>query len=89
MWISGSARRSVLRMRIGGRAAAHGQVTLRSGGRLSGSLGGQRVHLRLPGYGGASLAAASPAAAGVLASVFRAPFVAKSPRSRLVPSPAR
>ena len=88
MWISGSARRGVLRLRIGGRAAARGQVTLRSGGRLSGSLGGRRVRLRLPGYGGASLAVATPAA-GVLASVFRAPFVAKSPRSRLVPSPAR
>ena len=99
MWISGTARRGVLRMRVGGRAAARGRVTLRSGGRLSGRLGGRRVRVRLPGYGGASLAgagstgadaaAAGSAGAAALASVFRAPFVAKSSRSRLVPSPVR
>ena len=42
MWISGVARRGVLRLRIGGRAAAHGRVIMRSGGRLSGRLGGRR-----------------------------------------------
>ncbi len=101
MWISGVARRGVLRLRVGGRAASHGRVTMRSGGRVSGRLGGRRVRVRLPGYGGASSARAGsgssgagapgtlPAADAALASVFRAPFVAKSPRSRLVPSPAR
>ncbi len=58
MWISGSAGRGVLRLRIGGRAAAHGRVTLRSGGRLSGRLGGRAIRVRLPGYA-TSLAAAA------------------------------
>jgi pimeloyl-ACP methyl ester carboxylesterase len=90
MWISGVARRGVLHLRVGGRAAAHGRVTMRSGGRVSGRLGGRRVRVRLPGYGGASLARAGSGSSGAaLASVFRAPFVAKSSRSRLVPSPAR
>jgi pimeloyl-ACP methyl ester carboxylesterase len=89
MWISGMARRGVLRMRVGGRAAAHGRVALRSGGRLTGRLGGRRVHLRLPGYGAASQARAGAVPPAALASVFRAPFVAKSSRSRLVPSPVR
>jgi len=89
MWISGMARRGVLRLRVGGRAAAHGRVALRSGGRLTGRLGGRRVHLRLPGYGAASLARAGAVRPAALASVFRAPFVAKTSRSRLVPSPVR
>ena len=95
MWISGSAQRGVLRMRVGGRAAARGTVTLRSGGRLTGRLGGRRVRVRLPGYGAASLARASTASGTAIAGgaalegVFRAPFVAKSSRSRLVPSPVR
>jgi len=91
MWVTGVAGRGVLRLRIGGRAAAHGRVTLRSGGRLRGRLGGRRVAVRLPGYGSASLfGAAGEAAAGTaLARVLRAPLVTKSSRSRLVPSPAR
>jgi hypothetical protein len=74
MWISGSARRGVLRMRVGGRAAAPGQVTLRAGGRLTGRLGGRRVRHRLPGYGSTATT-----------SAFRGGFVTKSSRSRLVP----
>jgi hypothetical protein len=62
---------------VGGRAAAHGRVSLRSGGRLRGRLGGRRVSVRLPGYGVAA------------ASAFRATFARRSSRSRLVPSPAR
>jgi pimeloyl-ACP methyl ester carboxylesterase len=106
MWITGAARGGVLRMRIGGRAAAHGHVRMRSGGRLSGRLGGRRIRVRLPRYGAASLAtatlpgaasaarplAATPAARAAdaaLARVFGAPLVAKSSRSRLVPSPVR
>jgi len=91
MWMTGTARRGVLRLRVGGSAAAHGRVTLRSGGRLRGRLGGRRVAVRLPGYGGASLADAAGEAgeATALARVLRAPLVTKSSRSRLVPSPAR
>ncbi len=76
MWITGTARRGVLRLRIGGRAAAHGRVTMRSGGRVTGRLGGRAIRVRLPGYG---------ATASALTSVFGAPLVAKSSRSRLVP----
>ena len=88
MWITGSARGGVLRMRIGGRAAAHGRVAMRSGGRLRGRLGGRAIRVRLPGYGAASLAAAG-AADNPLARMFDAPFVAKSSHPRLVPSPVR
>src|SRR5215217_4418578 len=92
MWITGVAGRGVLRLRVGGRAAVHGRVSLRSGGRLRGRLGGRRVAVRLPGYGSASVsrAGAGEAAEGsALARVLRAPLVTKSSRSRLVPSPAR
>jgi hypothetical protein len=44
--LTGSGNAS-LRLRVGGAKAAHGTVTLRSGGRLSGSLGGRRISLRL------------------------------------------
>jgi hypothetical protein len=63
---------------------------MRSGGRLTGRLGGRAIHVRLPGY--AALAAASGprgSADAALASVFGAPFVAKSSPSRLVPSRVR
>ena len=92
LWISGVARRGVLRLRVGGAAAARGRVVLRSGGRLAGRLGGRRIAVRLPGYGAASLAAApgTPgAAADPLARVFRAASGTKSSHPRLVPSPAR
>jgi pimeloyl-ACP methyl ester carboxylesterase len=36
-----------LRIRVGGSKAAHGTVTLRSGGRLKGTLGGHRINLRV------------------------------------------
>jgi len=100
--VTGVARRGRLRLRIGGRAAAHGHVTLRSGGRLSGRLGGRRVSVRLPGFGAAGLAQATAAGSGgapasVAAAVsgggspgaFRAAFARKSSHPRLVPSPAR
>ena len=51
MWISGVASRGELRLRIGGRAAAHGRLVMRSGGRLRGRLGGRAIRVRLPGYG--------------------------------------
>jgi len=88
MWITGSARGGVLRLRIGGRAAAPGRAAMRSGGRLRGRLGGRAIRVRLPGYGAASLAAAG-AADNPLARMFDAPFVAKSSHPRLVPSPVR
>jgi pimeloyl-ACP methyl ester carboxylesterase len=78
VWVTGVARRGRLRLRVGGRAAAHGRVSLRSGGRLRGRLGGRRVSVRLPGYGAAAAA-----------SAFRASFARESSQSRLVPSPAR
>jgi len=81
MWISGSASRGVLRLRIGGRAAAHGRVTMRSGGRLSGRLGGRAIRVRLPGYGATAISAT--------ADHFRSTFLTKSSPSRLVPSPVR
>ena len=103
MWVTGSARRGALHLRVGGRAAAHGRVVMRSGGRLRGRLGGRSFRLRLPGYGSSSLArtaSGATAARGPLArasatraaafdAAFRAPLVAKSSRSRLVPSPVR
>jgi hypothetical protein len=52
-----------LRLRIGGANAAHGTVTLRSGGRLSGSLGGRRIALRV----GTSAVTARRAQSSVLA----------------------
>jgi hypothetical protein len=80
---------------------------MRSGGRLSGRLGGRSFRLRLPGYGRSSLArgasvvsrgsaaatsrgsAASASRDAAFDAAFRAPLVAKSSRSRLVPSPLR
>jgi hypothetical protein len=44
-----------LTLHVGGAQAAHGTVTLRSGGRLSGALGGRRIWLRV----GTSAAAAA------------------------------
>ncbi len=82
VWISGSARNGVLRLRVGGRAAARGRVTLRRGGRLRGRLGGRRVNARVSGI--ASFASASGSAA---ADIF-APLARKSSHPRLVPSPA-
>jgi pimeloyl-ACP methyl ester carboxylesterase len=38
---------SALSLTIGGAKAAHGKVTLRSGGRLTGTLGGRRISVRL------------------------------------------
>jgi pimeloyl-ACP methyl ester carboxylesterase len=46
---------NALTLRVGGAKAAHGTVTLRSGGRLSGTLGGRRIALRI----GTSAAAAA------------------------------
>jgi pimeloyl-ACP methyl ester carboxylesterase len=102
LWITGSARGGALRLRVGGRSAARGRVVMRSGGRLRGRLGGRSFRVRLPGYRSSSLArdasAAAPrpgaqwaAAARVAAfdAAFGAPLVAKSSRSRLVPSPPR
>ena len=90
MWMTGTARRGVLRLRIGGRAAAHGRVTMRSGGRVTGRLGGRAIRVRLPGYGAtASRARLRRRPDAALARVFGAPLVAKSSRSRLVPSPVR
>ena len=88
VWVTGAARRGLLRLRVGGRAAARGRVSLRSGGRLRGRLGGRRVNVRLPGYGAAA-AASGAGAAAARASVFRAPLAPKSSHPRLVPSPAR
>jgi hypothetical protein len=53
-----------LSLRVGGAKAAHGSVVLRSGGRLTGTLGGRRISMRL-----ATTAAASrfPARAAKLA----------------------
>ena len=94
MWLTGSARGGVLRLRVGGRAAARGRVVMRSGGRLSGRLGGRSFRVRLPGYGRSSLArgASAPSAAtrgAAFDGAFGAPLVAKSSRTRLVPSPVR
>jgi hypothetical protein len=87
--ITGVARRRVLRLRVGGRAAATGRVTLRSGGWLRGRLGGHRVDVRLADSGSSALAAGSLSAPGPSASVFRAPFAPEKSHPRLVPSPAR
>ena len=90
VWISGVARRRVLRLRVGGRAAAHGRVELRAGGRLSGRLGGRRIDTRLPAVtAGSARAGAARLPAGGLARLFRAPFARKPAHPRLVPSPAR
>ena len=89
VWITGEARRGVLRLRVGGRAAARGRVTLRRGGRLRGRLGGRRVSARLSGSAGLAAAAASPTAGDPLDRLFRAASARKSSHSRLVPSPAR
>jgi pimeloyl-ACP methyl ester carboxylesterase len=53
-----------IRLRIAGSQAARGTVTLRSGGRLSGTLGGRPIKLRL---GAPDVAAAKAAAARTLA----------------------
>jgi pimeloyl-ACP methyl ester carboxylesterase len=101
--ISGRARKGRLRLRVGGSAAAHGRVTFTAGGRLRGRLGGREVSVRLPaiaaraagaahgssgpsGLAGGSSASAAP---NPVAALFRAPFVTKSSRSRLDPSPVR
>jgi hypothetical protein len=96
MWITGSARGGALRLRVGGRSAARGRVVMRSGGRLRGRLGGRSFRVRLPGYRssslarGASAAARGPGSRGTaFDAAFGAPLVAKSSRSRLVPSPLR
>jgi hypothetical protein len=95
VWVSGSASRGVIRMRVGGPAAAPGQVTLRSGGRLSGRLGGRRVQVRLAGYGSSAMLASTrdprrtdSSPRDPLARIFRASFT-KSSHPRLVSSPAR
>ena len=46
--VSGRELRSgALRLRVGGRAAAHGRVEVSRRGRLTGRLGGRRVRARL------------------------------------------
>jgi hypothetical protein len=87
--ITGVAGRGALRLRVGGRAAATGRVTLRSGGRLRGRLGGHRVDVRLADSGPSALASGSMRGPGPSASVFRAPFAPEKSHPRLVPSPAR
>jgi hypothetical protein len=66
---------------------------LRSGGRLTGRLGGRRVNVRLPGYGSAAgiASAGRPAAPQTdpRTRVFWPTFVAKSSHLRLVSSPDR
>jgi hypothetical protein len=100
MWVTGSVRGGVLRLRVGGRSAAHGRVVMRSGGRLRGRLGGRSFRVRLPGYRSSGLARSAATGRGAAArasdprgaafdAAFRAPFVAKSSHSRLVPSPRR
>jgi hypothetical protein len=92
MWVTGVASRGVIRLRVGGRAAAHGRVTLRSGGRLRGRLGGRRVRVRLPGFGASAMAAGSSrtgSAADPLARVLRPTSITKLSHPGLVPSPAR
>jgi pimeloyl-ACP methyl ester carboxylesterase len=83
VWVTGVASRGTIRLRVGGRAAAHGRVTLRTGGRLTGRLGGRRVDVRLPGYGSAAMVASARP------PHFWPTFVAKSSHPRLVSSPAR
>ena len=58
---SGNAR---ITLRVSGSKAAKGEVTLRSGGRLSGTLGGRKISLRL---GAPNIAAAKAARALKLA----------------------
>ena len=89
MWISGVASRGELRLSIGGRAAAHGRLVLRSGGRLRGRLGGRAIRVRLPGYVAMTSSAGATRPGATLPGVFGARLVAKSSRSRLVPSPLR
>jgi pimeloyl-ACP methyl ester carboxylesterase len=75
--LSGSSRGARIRLRVGGRSAAHGTLVLRSGGRLSGRLGGRRIRVRL--------GSAAAAAAGV---VLRAPQLPRPGRpSALRPIP--
>ena len=83
VWITGEARRGVLRLRVGGRAAARGRVSLRRGDRLRGRLGGRRVNARL----GRTASVAS--AGSARRRGFYAPSARKSSHPRLVPSPAR
>ena len=87
MWVTGVASNRLIRLRVGGGAAAHGRVTLRSGGRLRGRLGGRRVHVRLPGFGAS--AAVARVATDPLARVLRPTSVTKLSHLGLVPSPAR
>ncbi len=84
VWISGSARNGVLRLRVGGRAAARGRVTLRRGGRLRGRLGGRRVNARVSGIASFAVRVRLRRRADIFA-----PLARKSSHPRLVPSPAR
>ena len=66
---------------------------------VTGRLGGRAIRVRLPGYGATAASRGSAAASAArgsaaardaaLANVFGAPLVAKSSRSRLVPSRVR
>jgi pimeloyl-ACP methyl ester carboxylesterase len=56
-----------LSLRVGGAKAAHGTVTLRSGGRLTGTLDGRRISLRLGTSASAALSRKAPARASQLA----------------------
>jgi pimeloyl-ACP methyl ester carboxylesterase len=81
MWVTGVASRGAIRLRVGGRLAAPGRVTVRSGGRMSGQLGGRRIHVRLPGFSSAAMASAL--------TPFRTTSFTKSSHLGLVPSRAR
>jgi hypothetical protein len=70
--VSGTLSGGPIRLRIGGRRAAHGFVRLRSGGRLSGRLGGRRISVLL----------ASAARTGV---VFRVPSLPRLSVNRRFP----
>jgi pimeloyl-ACP methyl ester carboxylesterase len=73
--LSGGGTSRVWDLRIGGASAARGSVTLRSGGRLVGRLGGRRIDLRL------ATSSAATATAATLAQEARV-AVEKSPRGR-------
>jgi pimeloyl-ACP methyl ester carboxylesterase len=70
--VTGTLSGGPIRLRIGGRRAAHGFVRLRSGGRLSGRLGGRRISVLL----------ASAARTGV---VFRVPSLPRLSVKRRFP----
>ncbi len=70
--ISGARTRGgALRLRVSGRAAAHGQVTLSRGGVLRGRLGGRRVVVALGGGPPEASAARAHASVVTLPRVFR------------------